>query len=64
MVRTYDGEKEMKIRTNRRRVQARLAHNNRTNWLLAPILARAKVTAERNQRIKALVDKAFPEFAK
>lgn len=54
----------MKTRTNRRRVQARLAHNNRTNWLLAPILARAKVTAERNQRIKALVDKAFPEFAK
>lgn len=54
----------MKIRTNKHRVLPRLAHNNRDDWYLAPILARAKVTAERNQRIKALVDKAFPEFAK
>jgi hypothetical protein len=53
----------MKVRTNRKRVQVKLAHNRRTSWLLAPILARSKVIAERNQRIKALVDKAFPEFA-
>ncbi len=53
----------MKVRTNSKRIQVRIAHNNRVNWMLAPILARAKVIAERNQRIKALVDKSFPEFA-
>lgn len=52
----------MKIRTNRKRVLAKLAHNKRISWFLAPIIARSKVIAERNQRIKALVDKAFPEF--
>lgn len=52
----------MKVRRNKRYVTARLANNNRVNWMLAPILARAKVIAERNQRIKALVDKAFPEL--
>jgi hypothetical protein len=53
----------MKVRTNRKGVLARLAHNNGVNWMLAPILARAKVIGERNKRIKALVDKAFPELA-
>ena len=53
----------MKVRTNKHRVLPRIAHNNRVNWLLVPILARAKVIGERNKRIKALVDKAFPEFA-
>lgn len=52
----------MKVRRNKKCVMARLANNNRVNWLLAPILARAKVIAERNQRVKALVDKAFPEL--
>lgn len=52
----------MKVRRNKRYVMARLANNNRVNWMLAPILARAKVIAERNQRIKALVDKSFPEL--
>jgi len=52
----------MKIRTNRKRVMTRLAHNKRISWFLAPIIARSKVIAERNQRIKASVDKAFPEF--
>ena len=53
----------MKVRTNSKCIQVRIAHNNRVNWLLAPILARAKVIAERNQRIKALIYKSFPEFA-
>ena len=53
----------MKVRTNRKRVLAKLAHNKHMTWYLAPVLARAKVIYERNQRIKALVDKAFPEFA-
>ena len=53
----------MKIRTNRRRVLAKLGHNNRIKWLIAPILARAAKIHERNQRIKAKVDQMFPELA-
>ena len=53
----------MKVRTNRRRVLAKLSHNNRVRWLIAPILARAAKIYERNQIIKAQVDKMFPELA-
>jgi hypothetical protein len=53
----------MKVRTNRRRVLAKLGHNNRVKWLIAPILVRAAKIRERNQRIKAQVDKMFPELA-
>ena len=53
----------MKVRTNRRRVLAKLSHNNRIKWLIAPILARSAKIYERNQRIKAQVDKMFPELA-
>ncbi len=49
----------MKVRSNRQRIMCNIAHNNKTTWFLAPILARAKIIYERNQRIKALVDKAF-----
>jgi len=50
----------MKVRTNRHRTLSLMARNNKTKWFLAPILARAKIIYERNQRVKALVDKAFP----
>jgi hypothetical protein len=53
----------MSVRTKRKRVLAKLAHNNRVRWLLAPILARSAKIYERNQRIKAQVDKMFPELA-
>jgi hypothetical protein len=53
----------MKVRQHRRRVLARLGHNNRIKWLIAPILARAAKIKERNDRIKAQVDKMFPELA-
>ena len=53
----------MKIRTKRKRVLAKLGHNNRIKWLIAPILARSAKIYERNQRIKAQVDKMFPELA-
>ena len=53
----------MKVRTNRRRGLAKLSHNNRVRWLIAPILARAAKIRERNQIIKAQVDKMFPELA-
>jgi hypothetical protein len=52
----------MKVRTNRRRVLAKLGHNKRIPWLIAPILARATKIKERNDRIKAQVDKMFPEL--
>jgi hypothetical protein len=51
------------MRTNRRRVLAKLSHKNKIKWLIAPILARAAKIYERNQRIKAQVDKMFPELA-
>jgi hypothetical protein len=51
------------MRTNRKLVLKKMAYNKTRSWLFAPIYARSKVIAERNQRIKALVDKAFPEFA-
>ena len=41
-------------------ILARMAHNNKTRWFLDPIIARSKIIAERNQRIKTLVEKAFP----
>jgi hypothetical protein len=53
----------MKVRTNRRRVLAKLSHNNRVTWLIAPILARSAKIYERNQRIKSQVNKMFPELA-
>ena len=53
----------MKVRQHRRRVLTRLGHNKRITWFLAPILARAAKIKERNDRIKAQVDKMFPELA-
>jgi hypothetical protein len=52
----------MKARTNRRRTLAKLSHNKRISWLIAPILERAAKIKERNDRIKAQVDKMFPEL--
>jgi hypothetical protein len=53
----------MKARTNKRKILAKLSHNKRIPWLIAPILARAEKIKERNDRIKAQVDKMFPELA-
>jgi hypothetical protein len=53
----------MNVRTSRKRVLAKLSHNNRIKWLIAPILARSAKIYERNQRIKTQVDKMFPELA-
>ena len=52
----------MKVRTHRKKVLARLGHNKRIPWLIAPILARAAKIKERNDRIRAQVDKMFPEL--
>ena len=52
----------MKMRTNRRRVLTKLAYNKTITWFLAPILAKSAKIKERNDRIKAQVDKMFPDL--
>ena len=52
----------MKVRTNQRRTLAKMSHNKRIPWLIAPILERAAKIKERNDRIKAQVDKMFPDL--
>jgi len=52
----------MKVRTNRKRILAKMGHNKKITWFIAPILARAAKIKERNDRIKAQVDKMFPEL--
>jgi len=52
----------MKVRTNRKKTLTKLCYNKTTTWLIAPILARAAKIKERNDRIKAQVDKMFPEL--
>jgi hypothetical protein len=52
----------MKARTNRKRILAKLSHNKRIPWLITPILERAAKIKERNDRIKAQVDKMFPDL--
>lgn len=51
----------MKARTNRKRILVKLSHNKKITWLITPILERAAKIKERNDRIKAQVDKMFPE---
>ena len=52
----------MKVRTNRKRILVKLSHNKTITWLITPILERAAKIKERNDRIKAQVDKMFPEL--
>jgi hypothetical protein len=51
----------MKVRTNRHRTLAMMARNKKHSWFVAPFVKQAFINYERNQRIKALVDKAFGE---
>ena len=53
----------MKVRTNRKKTLTKLRYNKTITWFIAPILARAAKIKERNDRIKAQVDKMFPELA-
>ena len=53
----------MKVRTNRKKTLRKLRYNKTITWLIAPILERAAKIKERNDRIKAQVDKMFPELA-
>lgn len=53
----------MKIRTNRKRVLAKLAHNNHGLWYITPFMVKAEMIRKTNERIRAIIDKTFPEFA-
>lgn len=52
----------MKIRTNRKRVLTRLAHNRKYHWFVAPIIKASEDKRIIRERIQAIVDKAFPEL--
>ena len=52
----------MKIRTNRRRIMAKIKANNQYHWFVAPFIKSAEQKRITNERIKAMVDKAFPEL--
>jgi hypothetical protein len=51
----------MKVRTNRHRTLAMMARKNKSMWFVAPFVKQAFINYERNQKIKARLDKAFPE---
>ena len=53
----------MKIRTNRKRTLARLAHNNRIHWYITPFVVKAAMIRKTNERIKAIINATFPEYA-
>lgn len=52
----------MKVRTNRKKTLRKLCYNKTITWFIAPILERAAKIKERNDRIRAQVDKMFPEL--
>jgi hypothetical protein len=55
------GKKHMKIRTNKHRVLSRLAHNNKSNWFIAPLMLRAEKHMKFNAYLRKMMDAAFPE---
>ena len=53
----------MKVRTNKHRVLTRLAHNNKTNWFIAPFMLRAERHMKFNAYLRKMMDEAFKEKA-
>jgi hypothetical protein len=51
----------MKIRTNKHRVLSRLAHNNKSNLFIAPLMLRAEKHMKFNAYLRKMMDAAFPE---
>lgn len=52
----------MKVRTNRKRVLARLAHNNHIHWYITPFLVKAEMVRKTNERIRSIINATFPEL--
>jgi hypothetical protein len=53
----------MKVRTNRKRVLAKLAHNKQITWYITPILVKAEMVRKTNERIRSMINTLFPELA-
>ena len=51
----------MKVRTNKHRVLARLAHNNNGYWFIAPFMLRAEKHRKFNAYLRKMMDEAFKE---
>jgi hypothetical protein len=54
----------MSVRTNRRRILAKVQANNKYRWFVMPIIKASEQKRITNEKIKALVDRAFPELAR
>jgi len=52
----------MKVRTNRHRIMARIKGNNQYHWFVAPFIKSAEQKRITNEKIKAQVDKMFPDL--
>ena len=52
----------MKVRTNRKRVLARLAYNNNVHWYIRPFMVKAEMIRKTNERIRAIINATFPEL--
>lgn len=49
----------MKMRANRKRVLARLAHNNKHHWYIWPFMLKAATIRKANERIRAMINERF-----
>lgn len=52
----------MKIRTNRRRIMAKIKANNQYRWIVMPIIKAGEERRIIRERIQAIVDKSFPDL--
>jgi len=52
----------MKVRTNRRRIIAKMAHNNNIHWYITPFRIKAEMAEKTRKRIREIVDASFPEL--
>ena len=52
----------MRVRDNRHRIMAKLAHNNNIHWYVTPFRIKAEMAAKTRQRIREIVDATFPEL--
>ena len=52
----------MKVRTNRKRILAKIKANNQYVWYVTPFRIKAEMASKTNKRIREIVDAAFPEL--
>ena len=52
----------MKVKTNRRRIMAKIKQNNQYRWIVMPMIKAAEDKRIIRERIQAIVDKSFPNL--